>query len=121
MKKIFLFITLAIIALSVSGCATASRFSFEDSGARFERANFHVVRTVSKECSSIYLFHVIGGSALKSELNKAVDEMSRELRPNQALAYVNVVKSFQLPVIPPFCFFSRVEYTINATIIEYDN
>ena len=119
MKKFILILTVAIAALSLSSCCTINHISFEDSGARFEQRNFHVVNTVSKECSATYLFFVWGGSAMNSQLNKAIAEMSKDLRPNQALAFINVVDAVTLPLLLPIYF--RVECQINATVIEYDN
>lgn len=83
--------------------------------ATISRANFRIVRTIEKEYTATY-FLGMGGVSKEKELRSAISDMTRELRPNQALAYINVVESTEIPIIP--LIFTQTTY-VSATVIEY--
>jgi len=116
MKKLFIIIAVALCALFVSSCSTVSNIQVTPS-AVLDKANFHVVNTVSQDVSATYILG-IGGGAKKAALEKAVAEMASKLGPNQALAYINVVESTKIPVLLPI-YWTKT-FKISAVVIQYD-
>ena len=115
MKKLFLILAVALGALLCNSCATTS-FLETTPSAVISQANFHVVGPIQKEISCKYIFG-FGGKEKKIAMENAIIEMSEELGPNQALAYINSVESYKVPVIPVVITNTT---TISAVIIEYD-
>lgn len=115
MKKVLLIAMLALFALLFAGCSTASRLTVANS-ASISQANFHVVRPITREYTASY-FIVFGGAAKKNAVELAIEDMTKELEPNQALAYINVTESSQIPIIP---IIHTQTTHVSAIIIEYD-
>ena len=111
-------ITAAIALLTVliisTSCVASSQLSVANS-ASITRVNFRRVKTVDREYKAVY-FLGIGGFNKAEDLQTAIEEMTLELKPNQALAYINVVESSMVPIIP--LVFTRTTY-VSATVIEY--
>lgn len=107
-------IVIVISLLMLSSCAVVSTMPVANS-ATIDQANFKVVRTISREYSAGY-FLGLGGLGKPERLKKAFEDMAKELGPNQALAYVNVVESSMIPFIPILIVQTT---TISATIVEY--
>lgn len=116
MKKSLLILSVMLCALFVSSCATFSNIS-ATSPAVVSEANFHKVRSISREFPTTYVFGIFGGAERRAALERAIADMTDELGPNQALAYLNIVDSRQVPVIP---IVVKVSTKVSAVIIEYD-
>lgn len=116
MKKLLLILSVALGALLCSSCATTSFLNTTPS-AVINQANFHVVGPIQKEISCKYIFG-FGGEEKKLAMENAILEMTEELGPNQALAYINTVESYKVPIFPIVITNTT---TISAVIIEYDN
>lgn len=115
MRRSIIIILALLCTLLVSGCMTLSNLSVANS-ATISEANFHVVRPIEKEFTATYII-CFGGEAKRKAVEKAVLEMTEELQPNQALAYINVVESNWIPIIP--IVFKQTTH-VSAVIIEYD-
>ena len=116
MKKLLLILSVALGALLCGSCATTSFLNTTPS-AVINQANFHVVGPIQKEISCKYIFG-FGGEEKKLAMENAILEMTEELGPNQALAYINTVESYKVPIFPIVITNTT---TISAVIIEYDN
>lgn len=75
-----------------------------------------MVRPISREYTATY-FLGIGGTNKAYETQQAINSMVKELKPNQALAYISVVESNLIPIIP--IIYTQTTH-ISAIIIEYD-
>jgi len=84
--------------------------------ASISQANFHIVGPIQREYTATYIL-IFGGGSKKAALEHAIADMTRQLKPNQALAYINVVESSKIPIIP---IIHTQTTHISATIIEYD-
>lgn len=115
MKSFFLIAFVALFALIFTGCSTSSRLTVANS-ATISQANFHVVRPITREYTASY-FIVFGGTAKKNAVERAIEDMTKELQPNQALAYINVTESTEIPIIP---IIHTQTTHVSAIIIEYD-
>lgn len=115
MQKLCFVIIATVISLSVTGCATTSYMPVANS-ATISQANFHVVGPIQREYTATYIL-IFGGGSKKAALEHAIADMTRQLKPNQALAYINVVESSKIPIIP---IIHTQTTHISATIIEYD-
>lgn len=116
MKRLTCITVIVVSIFLTSGCMTLSNLSVANS-ATISEANFHVVRPIEREFTATY-FICFGGGAKRKAVEKAILEMTKELSPNQALAYINVVESNWIPIIP--IIFEQTTH-ISAVIIEYDN
>ncbi len=114
MKHFAALISAILCLLLCSSCATSSRLSVANS-ATISQANFRIVRPISREYTAQYFFG-IGGFKKATKLQAAIDDMTKELGPNQALAYINVVESNFIPLIP--IIMSQTTH-VSAEIIEY--
>ena len=115
MKKVLLSAAALLTLLFVSSCATTSHLTVANS-ATISEANFHVVRPISREYTATY-FLGIGGTTKAYETQQAINSMVKELQPNQALAYINVVESNFIPLLP--IIYTQTTH-VSAIIIEYD-
>jgi len=115
MKRFLSILLVACLALTVTGCATTSYMSVANS-ASISQANFHIVGPIQREYTATYIL-IFGGGSKKAALEHAIADMTRQLKPNQALAYINVVESSKIPIIP---IIHTQTTHISATIIEYD-
>lgn len=84
--------------------------------ATISEANFRIVDTIEREYTATY-FLGLGGMSKEQALQQAIKDMVKQLGPNQALAYINVVESTWIPILP--IFFTQTTH-ISATIIQYD-
>jgi hypothetical protein len=80
MKKLFSFVAIFAAAMMLTGCGFTSNLSSNvnvvETSVVLSEANFNVVRNVSAEVSSTYVFG-IGGIGKKARQNKAlIDQIS---------------------------------------------
>lgn len=115
MKKLIFAVLMVLATLILSSCATTSHLSVANS-ATISEANFHIVGSIEREYTATY-FLGMGGSAKEQAVQQAISSMVKTLEPNQALAYINVVESNWVPILP--IIVTQTTH-ISATIIQYD-
>lgn len=115
MKKLFLFAATVIAVLLVSSCATMSNLYVSNS-VSLSQGNFEIVKPISRTIEGTRFFGFFGGALKKTALEGVIADMQKDLGPNQALAYINIVESNQIPIIP---IVVRETCTINATVIQF--
>ncbi len=116
MRKNVVFILCMVLAcIFLSSCATTSNLSVANS-ASLTQANFHKVGNITRSYTATYILG-FGGSVKASRLKSAITSMTNECGPNQALAYVNVVESTKVPIIP---IIVTQTTTVSAVVIEFE-
>lgn len=101
--------------LAASGCSMSSKLNVQDS-AVISSANFKIIRPISREVTATYVFG-IGGFSAREKKEQAVLSMMKELKENQALAYITVNES-HIVGFPMIVHQSRTRIT--AVVIEYE-
>lgn len=121
MKKLLSKVVMAVAAvLLLASCGVSQNLTFNSNlnqtNVVLSQKNFHVVKTVSAEVSSTYVFG-IGGLSKKALQDNAVAELTKKanLTGSQALVNVTVKNSGKLI----FCY-SKFTCHAEATVIEFD-
>ena len=114
MKKIIPFLVAAVLCFVAAGCATLSTIKAIDTGTAVSSANFHYVKSVSGEATSIYILGIAGGD----DAGKAIAEAKAKakLKDNQALTNVSVVNT-QRTILG---IVIKVKTTVSADVIEFE-
>ena len=114
MKKLIIAIAVAAAAILASSCTTVSNITVANS-AVVDQANFTVVGPVSTTVKASYVFG-IGGNKAKAAVEDAVIELTKKLGPNQGLAYITVVESNKVPLLP---FVITKTFKVSGVIVQY--
>ena len=120
MKKLFSFVVIFAVAMMLTGCGFTSNLSSNvnvvETSVVLSEANFNVVRNVSAEVSSTYVFG-IGGIGKKALKDVAVAELTEKanLVGSQALINVAVKSSIQ-----NYFIVNKVTFTATGTVIEFE-
>lgn len=120
MKKLFSFVAIFAVAMMLTGCGFTSNLSSNvnvvETSVVLSEANFNVVRNVSAEVSSTYVFG-IGGIGKKALKDVAVAELTEKanLVGSQALINVAVKSSIQ-----NYFIVNKVTFTATGTVIEFE-
>lgn len=121
MKKLLSKVVMAVAAvLLLASCGVSQNLTFNSNlnqtNVVLSQKNFHVVKTVSAEVSSTYVFG-IGGLSKKALQDNAVAELTKKanLTGSQALVNVTVKNSGKLIL----CY-SKFTCHAEATVIEFD-
>lgn len=121
MKKLLSKVVMAVAAvLLLASCGVSQNLTFNSNlnqtNVVLSQKNFHVVKTVSAEVSSTYVFG-IGGLSKKALQDNAVAELTKKanLTGSQALVNVTVKNSGKLIL----CY-SKLTCHAEATVIEFD-
>lgn len=115
MKRVILFISVFMTVALFSGCAVNSSFCPTSSAVLCE-GNFKVVRPIGREAESIHIAFY-GGKKVRDCKEQAIASMAKELKDNQALAYINVTQS-RSHFIPWVLYKSKV--MVSAVIVEFE-
>ena len=120
MKKLFSFVAIFAVAMMLTGCGFTSNLSSNvnvvETSVVLSEANFNVVRNVSAEVASTYVFG-IGGIGKKALKDVAVAELTEKanLVGSQALINVAVKSSIQ-----NYFIVNKVTFTATGTVIEFE-
>ena len=121
MKKILSRVVMAVAAvLLLSGCGINQRLTMNSNlnqtNVVLSQKNFHVVKTVTAEVSSTYIF-CIGGLSKQALQENSVAELTKKagLTGSQALVNVTVHNSGKM-----FAVYNKITYHAEATVIEFD-
>ena len=114
MKRIIPIIIVAAFGFAASGCATLSSLNAIDTGTAVSAANFHYVKSVVGQSTSVYILGLAGGD----DAGKALAHLkeSADLQDNQALANVAVVNTQRIVL----GIIIRVKTTVTADVIEFE-
>lgn len=115
MKRLTMIIGILVTLILTSSCAVTSNFT-PTNAVELSQGNFKIVRPIGREVVSNHIF-LYGGKKVRDCKEQAIASMSKELKENQALAYINVVQSSS-HFIPWVIWQSKV--TISAIVVEFE-